>query len=327
MPLQDVTVTINIKYPAPRVGLGRPVIFTQKAGEQSYKEYSTLDALKKDYAENTNVYKKANTIFLQPNRPDVVAVATYDTDLGAAMAAYYSKPWHFALLDNDDSADQVKGAGFIGTKDFKFFVAQVKDKAGRDALKGKPRVIIFDHDVDGEYLDAAAVGNLASLPVGSITWKFKSLKGVTARTLDETEMSEIDNANANAYVKKAGKDQLSEGKLADGEYIDGLHGQDWTKADMENEIQYALQNADKVPYDARGINLIEAAATTTLQRSFANGIIAVTEDGLPDYTITALGRNQVDPQDRNERVYNGLSFDFANAGAIHAVRVKGVINI
>lgn len=327
MPLQDVTVTININYPAPRVGLGRPVIFTQKTGEQSYKEYSTLDALKKDYAESTGAYKKANIIFMQPNRPDKVAVATYDTDLGAAMAAYYSKPWHFALLDSDDSAEQVKAAGFIGTKEFKFFAAQVKDKAGRDALKGKPRVIIFDHNIDGEYLDAAAVGNLASLPVGSITWKFKSLKGVTDRTLDEIEMAEIDNANANAYMLKAGKDQLSEGKLANGEYIDVLHGQDWVKADMENEIQYALQNADKAPYDTRGINLIEAAATTTLQRAFAKGIIAETEDGLPDYKITSLSRSQVDVQDRNERTYRGLSFEFSNAGAIHAVRVKGAINI
>lgn len=327
MPLQDVTVSINVAYPAPRIGLGRPVIFTQKTGVPSYEEYSTLDALKTDYIETTATYKKAAAIFQQPNRPDIVAVATYDTSIGAALEEFYNRPWHFALIANDLEADQVAAAGFINDKEFKFVAVQVKDDAGREAVKDKKRTLVFDHNITDEHLDAAAIGNLASLPVGSITWKFKGVVGITPRYLNDTEIAAIDTDNAIAYVVKAGKAQLSEGTLSNGEYIDVIHGQDWVKADMENEVQHALSQADKLPYDHRGINAIEAAATTTLQRGFSNGIIAATADGLPDFTITALDRNQVDPADRANREYNGLSFEFGNAGAIHEARIKGSIRI
>lgn len=329
MPLKDVQVTIDVVSPAPRVGLGRVLILTEAVGTPTYKEYLSLEALAVDYASGTPTYAKAKAVFDQANRPDVVAVATYETGAPeAALDGFYNRGWHFVLLANDASADQVLVSTLVEGKAFKFFAAQVADNAGREALKGNSRTIVFDHDVEGEHLDAAAVGSLGSLPVGSITWKFKGgFAGVTARYLTESELVEIEADNAIAYVVKAGKGQLSDGIDASGEFIDVLHGQDFIKVDMENEIQYALQNADKVPYDARGIGLIEAAATTTLQRGFRQGIIAQTADGLPDFSISTLSRDQVDPQDRAERIYRGLSFSFGLAGAIHDVRVKGQIRI
>ena len=331
MPLQDVHVTINVKYPAPRIGLGRPVIFTQKTGEETYKEYTTLTGLAVDYPKGTPEHDKAATIFNQKARPDIVAVATYDTAIEDSLELFYGRAWHFALVAGDVASEQLALATFLNDKDFKIAALQVKDDAGREALKGKKRTIIFDHDVEGEHLDAAAVGALASLPVGSITWKFHELRNVTPRHLDETELSAIELDNAIAYVMKGGGGQLSEGKLANGEYIDVVHGQDWVKADMENEISYALAQAakfqTKLPYDGRGIGVIRAAATTTLERGFNNGIIALTEDGAKDYTINTASRAESDPQDRNERIYSGLSFDFGLAGAIHEVRVLGAINI
>ncbi|KZE68057.1 hypothetical protein AWM68_17225 [Fictibacillus phosphorivorans] len=327
MPLQDVKVTIDVAYPAPRIGLGRPAIFTQQVGAGTYKEYSTLEALTADFDSSTEAYKKAEVIFRQPNRPDQVAVATYETDIGTALAQYYNRAWHFALVAGDVSADQVAAASFINDKDFKFLAVQVKDDAGREAVKGKKRTLVFDHNVSGEHLDAATVGNLGSLSVGSITWKFKQVVGITPRYLTDTEIVAIDEDSAIAYVVKAGRPQLSEGWLSDGEYIDVVHGKDWIKVDMENEVQNVLAQAEKLPYDARGINAIEAAATTTLLRGFNNGIIAAKEDKTPDFTISALTREQSDPQDRSTRVYRGLHFEFGLAGAIHEARVTGSIRV
>jgi hypothetical protein len=328
MPLQDVQVTIDVQYPAPRIGLGVPLILTQVAGAATYEEYLSLAALEADYANTTDTYEKAAAIFNQPNRPEKVAVATYDTGgIATTLDDFYNRAWHFALVANDLQADQVAAANFIAAKEFKLVAVQVSGDVARTALAGLKRTIIFDHDVAGEHLDAAAVGNLGSLPVGSITWKFKELSGITPRYLNSDELTEIDADSANAYVVKAGQAQLSEGVLANGEYIDLIHGQDFVKADMENEIQYALQNSPKAPYDQRGINLIGAAATTTLKRAFTNGIIGLNADGLPDYAITTLSREQSDPQDRADRTYRGLSFEFGLAGAIHEVRVQGAIKI
>lgn len=331
MPIQDVQVTINVAYPAPRIGLGRAVIFTQATGAPTYTEYTTLAGLEADYPKGTTVNSKAGTVFLQKNRPDIVAVATYETDIVDSLEEFYARPWHFALIANDVPAAQVAAATFIDSQEFKFVAVQVNGDEGREAVKGKKRVLVFDHNIASEHLDAAAVGHLSSLPVGSVTWKFHELKGVTPRDITQTELDQIEMDNAIAYVYKAGSGQLSEGTLANGEYIDVVHGQDWVKADMENEISHALAQAakfnSKLPYDSRGIGAIRAAALTTLERGFRNGIIAQNEDGLPDYTINALSRNESDPQDRNERIYRGLTFEFGLAGAIHEVRVTGAIRI
>lgn len=329
MPLKDVIVDISVSSPAPRVGLGRVLILTEAVGTPTYKEYASLDALAVDFASGTPAYAKASTVFSQNNRPDVVAVATYETGAPeAALDGFYNRGWHFVLLANDLAADQLEVATLVAAKDFKFFAALVDDNTGREALKNKKRTIVFDHNVAGEHLDAAAVGSLGSLPVGSITWKFKgNFVGITPRYLTESELAEVELDNALAYVMKAGKGQLTDGIDASGEFIDALHGKDFVKVDMENEIQYALQNADKVPYDARGIGLIDGAATTTLQRAYNQGIVAQTADKMPDYTITTLPREQVDPGNRAARIYAGLSFEFALAGAINEVRVKGQIRI
>lgn len=328
MPLKDVVVQIDVAQPAPRVGLGTPLILEVKTGASTYKEYTSLTLLAADFATTTDAYKKAQAIFAQKNRPEKVAVATYEAgSIDDALNAHYNRGWHFALVANDLSADQVVAADVVAGKEFKFLAVQVADNAGREALADKARTLIFDHNVEGENLDAAAVGALGSLEVGSITWKFKGdFAGITGRNLTEDELSLIEADKAMAYVFKAGKAQLSDGIDAMGEYIDAVHGQDFVKVDMENEVQNALQNAAKVPFDARGISLIEASATTTLQRAFAQGIIAQRADGQPDYTIQALSREQSDPQDRANRVYKGLSFQFALAGAIHRVDpIKGEI--
>jgi hypothetical protein len=326
MPLQDVIVEINLSSPAPKVGLGRPLILAQKTGASTYKEYKNdVELMMDGFMAGSAVHNKAQAIFEQPNRPDKVAVATYDTSISTALTDYYNYPWHFALVANDLQADQVAAATFMSAKDFKFLAVQALTSVARTALKSKHRVIVFDNPIATEHLDAAAVGNLASLPVGSITWKFKELKGITPRTLTDSEMSAIDTANAIAFVLKGGRGQLSEGIDSYNEYIDVLHGQDWVKVDMENEIQNVLVSSAKLPFDARGINAFEAAATTTLQRAYRNGIIAQDVNGLPDYKITTLSREEVDSQDRSDRIYSGLKFEFALAGAIHEGQVTGTI--
>jgi len=329
MALKDVNVVINLASPAPMIGLGRPLLLVEKVGTPSFKEYYSLDALAVDFAEGTEAYAKAETIFKQANHSEAISVATYETGApDSALLQYVDREWHFAILVGGASAEQVKVAQFIDGLDFKFFAALVDDDAGREALKTYKRTLVFDHPIANEHLDAAAVGSLGSFPVGSITWKFKGgFAGITARHLSSGELAEIETDNAMAYVVKAGKGQLSNGITGSGEYIDALHGKDFVKVTMENEIQTALQNAPKVPYDNRGIGLIEAAATTALQRAYTQGIIAETGEKLPDYTITALSRGESDPTDRANRVYKGLSFRFANAGAIHEVEVYGQIEL
>jgi len=335
MPLSDVTVTIDIQKPTRLIGLGKPLILAKKTGTSTYKSYSDLTAVKADYAESTNAYKKAAAIFAQDHAPAEIAIASYDTAGTAiktakeAVEKYYENDWYFVLDADAEVADQVAVADYVESQKFKLYVVKTKDTADRNAFKQNAydRTVVFHHTIDTEFPDAALVGELGSQTVGSITWKFKTLKGITPLDLTKTELAAIHADKAIAYVTKAGIRQTSEGTVASGEYIDVMHGKDWIKVDMENNIQTAFANNPKLPFDARGISVLNGQATTTLLRGSTNKIIAVDDDDNPLFTVKTKSRLETPVAERASRIYKGLSFSFQLAGAIHSANISGEVLI
>lgn len=336
MPLQDVTVKIDIKKASALIGLGTALILANKAGEQSYKEYFDLETVKTDFNDSTNAYKVAKAIFGQgDNSPNKVAIATYD--LGATepitaadtLEKYYYNDWYFVLLDAGTPVEQIPVSDLVEGKGVKITAFAIDDIADAATITSKKydRTILFEHDDLTQQPHAALIGSEGSKPVGSITWKFKKLIGVVPQDLSEGEVNAIHTAGAIAYVTKSGLPQTSEGKVVSGEYIDIIHAKDWIKLNIEQKVQYLLSTSPKVPYTNNGISLIETQVENVLLAAYQNGMIAETEDGLPSYTIKTLKRNEVDPGDRANRIYNGLSFSFELAGAIHEANIQGEIII
>jgi hypothetical protein len=335
MPLSDVTVTIDLVKPSGLVGLGKPLILAEKTGVSTIKNYSDITAVKADFAENTNAYKKAAAIFTQEHRPKEIAIATYDpadTEINSAKKAiekYFYNDWFFVITADAELTEQIEVADFVESQNFKMYVVKTTDTESRNAFKTKnyEYVIDFYHPKTGEEADAALVGELGSQTVGSITWKFKKLTGITPIDVNADELSVIHEDGAIAYVTKAGLPQTSEGIVCSGEYIDVMHGKSWIKANMENSIQSAFANNGKVSFDHRGISLLEGQVTTVLKQATTIGIIAVDEEGNPLYSVNTKSRNEVPAEERAQRIYNGLSFSFELAGAIHEANIVGEILI
>lgn len=331
MPLQDVTVTIDIVKPAAYVGFGKPLILAEKAGNSVIKDYKDLETVKLDFAEGTDAYEKATAIFEQEHRPDTISIATYDpagTDINTAVSAlekYYDNDWVFALAADAVVSDQVALADFVEAKGYKKLVILVALAADRNAFEQNAydHTIVFYHTVIGEHPDAALVGELGNQVVGSITWKFKTLKGITPIEVTADELRLIHQDGAIAYVTKAGKPQTSEGIVSSGEYIDVMHGKDWIKFNMEAAIQNGLANSPKIPYNNSGISLLEIQATTVLQQAFSQGIIDKDDNGNARYTVTTKPRSEMSYEDRTARKYDGLSFTYEAEGAIHESEIKG----
>ncbi|KZN96162.1 hypothetical protein AZI98_08850 [Aeribacillus pallidus] len=331
MPLQDVTVTIDIQKPSGVVGLGKPLILTERTGLSSYKSYADIDAVKVDFPESTTAYKKAAAIFLQKNRPAEIAIATYDP-AGAepmeavdALSKYFDEDWYFLIATTADEAEQLELADYIETQGFKMFAVQITDKENLSAFKNYDRTITFYHPIANEHADAALVGGIGSMPVGSVTWKFKELKGISPISITKSELNEIHSYHSICYVTKAGRPQTSEGTVGSGEYIDVIHGKDWIKVELETRIQQLMSNTNKLPYDNRGINALESVTLEVLQLAYQNGIIAENAEKQPLYSTNFLSREEVNAMDRSNRRYNGGSFQFELAGAIHLADIKGVI--
>ncbi|EUJ24763.1 hypothetical protein PGRAN_02670 [Listeria grandensis FSL F6-0971] len=324
----DVVVNIDIERPAAKVGLGRPLILTKDvAVDAKYGEFTSLEALAKTYPNTTKVYEKAKAIFLQKNAPDMVAVAPFSTSVANALEDVFSKSWHFAILADYVAADALAISNLIEEKAFKFAVIQVPTFAGASQLKTNSRTIVVVHDKVGEHLDAAWIGDVASATVGSATWKFRSnLVGITASELTSAQVDEIHAQGAVAYIIKAGVSQTSEGKTANGEFIDALHGDDWVKSTIETRLQKALTDADKVTFDSRGIALLQSELTSVLDEAFLNGIVdSDDETGQANYSVTAMQRSELKAEDILARKYKGLRFRYKRSGAIHSATVSGTI--
>lgn len=335
MPLQDVKVIIDIKKPSSLIGLGTPLILASKTGTQTYKEYFDLDAVKLDFEETSDAYKIAKQIFAQGDyRPAKIAIATYDlaatpTAINPvdALEKYFYNDWYFVILDTGVVADYIAISNVVEANAVKMVAHMVDDKVDYATLRAEKydRTIVFYHNDLSQLPHAALIGAVGSKPVGSVTWKFKTLKFVKPQDLSPTEVNDVHSNGAIAYVTKAGIDQTSEGIVASGEYIDVIHGKDWVKLNIEQQVQYLLSTSDKIPYTDAGIALIEGVVKTVLEIAGQNGIIATDGNGKYMYSITALGRNEVLASDRAQRKYNGLSFTFDLAGAIHDATIKGEI--
>ncbi|NGP58392.1 DUF3383 domain-containing protein [Paenibacillus thiaminolyticus] len=330
MTIQDVQVTIDLQKPTGRLSFGMPLILGKKAGGSAYKEYGDLKAVQADFAESTAEYKMAAALFGQGDRsPARIAIAACDEQEDAAerLRSVMDTGWYYLLSPDNSEATVTALAQELEKEDYRLFVTRVSDKTKLQALKaaGFNRTVAFYHTDASAYPDAALVGSVGSADVGSVTWKFKTCTGIAPLKLTAGELMEIHDSGAIAYVNKQGEARTSEGKTLSGEYIDVIMARDYVRARMEMQIQHLLNQSSKIPYTDAGIAQIESTVINVLLESFRMGIIAADDSGEPLFGTSFLLRNQVDPGDRANREYRGGSFWFEIAGAVHQVKVNGVI--
>lgn len=338
MPLSDVKVRISTVKPIGTVGFGTPLIIAQSTGGHPYTEYIDLEGLAVDFDDTTEVYAIAETIMNQENHPNRFAVAAYDpatvvvgesTTAADLVEELLGQDWYFLLAEERDPinivdiAEVIEAASANGLP--KLFSSQVPTATDLTGFGELDRTFIAVHP-DDERIDAAVVGGVGSREVGSVTWQGKTLRGITPQTLSAADLDAIESINGYAYVKKAGDDVTSEGKVLSGEYIDVMHGKDWIKANIEQTVQQIKNRSGKIPYTDGGISTLEAGVLSVLKTGYNQGIIAEDEGGNPLYTTTFLSRAEMTPEDRALRRYTGGKFTFELAGAIHEAEINGSVS-
>lgn len=335
MPLQDVTVTIDISKPSALTGLGTPLILVKKEVASGYEEYDNLEDIKVSLGEESNGYKIAKQIFNQgDSRPEKVAIATYNPAAEPPITAtsvlenYFYNDWYFVMLDTGAATDYKEISDVVEEKELKIAAHIVDNASDLEVLKTGmyDRTFVIQHHKISEFIQAALIGQVGSKPVGSVTWKFKNLKFATPQDITPIQLEEIHRNGGIAYVTKAGINQTSEGKVISGEYIDVMHGKDWIKINIEQKIQHLFATNPKIAYSDSGIAQIEGAVRTVLETAGQNGIIATDDANQYLYTIKTKKRTEVSASDRAARKYSGLSFSFELEGAIHEAKIKGEIS-
>lgn len=330
--IKDVEVKIDVLHPNPVIGLGVPLILTEGLAP-SYKEYKSLAALEVDFAKETSAYKVAKTEFDQKNKARIVAVATYvkttpapGESLMEVFEKFFGKTWHFAIFADATPTEILPASQLVEQKEYKFVMLQSDTKTDFTPFVKMPRTLKYFHAKKDESLVAAVVGDVANLPVGQATWKFrKNFVGITPNDdLTGAEVDALHEMGVNTYLTKVGVPQTSEGLATIGEYIDFYHGQDFVKSDAETRLQKLLVENDKIPSNDMGVSMVGSTFTSTLETAGQQGIIEKGESGYL-YTIETDKFEDGTEENVRDRVYAGVRFSYIPQGAIHKIRVNGSV--
>lgn len=346
--ISDVKVKITQKKVIGKVGFGIPLIFAGKqATAVPYTLCKGLEAVKQLFNEDTESYKAAKQLFLQENAPEKIAVCAGTGKATDELSKVFDQEWRQLLvvsqgLEGESSLKEI--ADYIEAKNDKMFFCSVEDlnslKAlGLNALNrtvaivytGSPNLSQVNNKELKEslvcYPEAALVGATAGLDVGSFTYKNIVLTGIEPEGYEELELDEIHTNGGICIVKKAGDVVTSEGLVLSGEYADVIDSKDYIVKNIEYQVQKVLNINHKLPYDARGIGLLENTVINVLKDAYNNGIIAEDEDGNPMFQTAFEGREDASEENRRKRKYTGGTFQFTIAGAIHNVEIMGELEI
>ena len=204
---------------------------------------------------------------------------------------------------------------------------------GLAAYAKRERTMIGVHS-DGQKLAAALVGATAGMDAGSFTYKNIILQGIepdAERTEEEILLLSTGSGSggtcAYTIARKAGDLVTTEGKAASGEYLDIVDSFDWIIQGIENSAQKLLNGSPKLPYDNRGIGMLEGVTANVLKQADNMGMIAHNAAGEALYATEFGGVDATKEADRRERSYALGRFTFTLAGAIHTAEINGTVTI
>jgi hypothetical protein len=279
-----------------RLKMQSPAVTTFKVGRRSSKEAKTIvDDLNALYEADSSFYG----LCLDTQAPEIVMPTAEWVE---------SKRMLFGVDLSDPAAAKRESANHIGVK--------LKDK-------GFKRTFVSYHPNAGANFAAAWMGKLFPTPPGYATWDFKQLTGVETYKLSTFEAAALEKNRINPYVSIKDVGITLFGKTCSGERIGVVRGVDWLHARMEERIFMLFVKNPKIQYSEKGIDLVRSEIMAQLEEGIAAGVIAPS----PKYEVSAPKVEDISPLDRAEGVLPNVTFNAPLLGAIHAVKVRGVISI
>jgi hypothetical protein len=329
-----------------RLGVSVDVVFTSDAsalateiaaGLVAAAEASALGAnvvaTTADAGATAQIVSTAGEVIYYSNWTPNLSFADLTTDPGIAtdLAAIRSadSDWYGLALDHDCLATSKAAAAYIETLTAMYFPS-VSDSDAMNSgvstdlgafLKGTSigrTPVSFDLNDTAGYAGVAAFAERAPFDPGQPgaggTFHGKTLVGVTVDPLSDTQKANLRLKNYMVYISTAGRGHTLDGKVAGGEFADVVRGLDWFKLRSEEALATVILNAQKVPYNDRGISMLK----TTLD---AIGGQAETNELFTNgtYSSTAPKASAVLAADRKARKLTGLAATAQLAGAIHLV--------
>lgn len=324
----DVKIIISMAKPIGVVGFGCPLFLEESASKEiAYAKYSSLSALiTAGYTADSKVYKAAQLAFAQEHAPsEIAACATTGTAAAwLGVEANVSKDWRQLVVIGEET----DVAGIMALIEAQtvypkmYFAGVAYDDSTKYTVEGIERTVLVYYTATEEIPvpEAALVGEIGGLTVGSYTINNLVVKGVPGMELSQQDIEALHAKGGITYVLSAGDVVLSEGFSAGNVFVDQTDGNDWIKQQLEYKTQKVFNNNLKVPYTNAGIALLESAAIDVMTD-------AVNKTIVESFTVAYALREHTSEADRTARRYVDGNIMYTMAGAIHTIEINCEVSI
>lgn len=178
-----------------------------------------------------------------------------------------------------------------------------------------------------EYIMEKSLAYMLVQEIGGTDLDGKAISGITSSLINATEYATFKTNNINVAVEKFGNVVIDGGDMAGGEKIDVILGEFWIKIRMEEDLAQLKLNSPKIPYTNAGVALLVDVASNRLKLAARQGIVAIDDAGIPEFTITYLPVEEVPAADRANRKYDYVRWEARLAGAIRTGTIFGTLTI
>ncbi len=254
------------------------------------------------------------------------------TDLAAL--AVVRNDW-YALFTTFNSKPVVDAAAAWCNTNKKLYPVQTQDTAVKDTvISGTDDVgeslksaastypgCIWSKDTT-DFVDLAWAGRVLPEQPGTETWKFKTLRGVTAGNYTSTQRTNLRAKNVNFYETTANVPMTEEGYAASGQYLDFTRWLDYLKARLGERLLGLLASVKKVPYTDSGMAQLQSEVEALLQTE--ETVYGSIDAG---WAVTVPKVSTQAPADKTARIVRNLNFSCVYASAVHKVYVNGVVTL
>lgn len=327
--LNDFIVNITLATAPEQVAtFGNILIFTADV-VQPFATYANITDVLVDFADTTDTYKMADQLFKQTPAPSKVAVlgeiTAITAEMETALSAAINEDWMILYSTESESAS-ITALSAWALANGKYYAATTQDLALFTTLADKNTFLQY-HSTAGTYLAESLLTYLIVRPIGSCTPKFKQLENMGESVITDAELSTLHTNNGGTYIKDMGVIQTTNSKGQSGEYYDVVLGAAWIKSEMESNLRNLAVSVGKIPYSNTGIAMIINVVENALKQAAINGIVAVTDDGNPSYSISYKKREDVTLTDRALRKYADVIWSADLSGAIENGTIGGTLTV
>lgn len=358
--ISDAGIKVNIvretRSPSQK-GFGALVFLTTVAGgiTDRIKLYSSLTGVAADYTSADEPYKAAAAYFSQSPAPTEFYVGQVDGDAletypDALDAMTVLNPEFYCVTVEASARDTILEVGAIAawteanqrvffnvSNDINCLVIGTTTDI-MSALKtlGYDRTVSFYSSNAADYVEVGAFAILATTSYRGTdtlkTLKFKDVKGATAQSIDPAGLESLKAKNGNVLYETASIRMVDAGRTAAGTWIDEVIGTDALAEEIRVRVFGLLsRTSSKVPYNEKGMGLLEAEVKGALEQYIRNGFLTtrvdLNGDLLPAYTVWHTPIILASVPDKSARIAPDIEFEGRLAGAIHEITISGILKL